>query len=60
MMRWFWRRGDDISLPQLWKRIAELPMDGLDQITPLTLPPIKPLKAKVEHELIRLLKRRSA
>lgn len=54
-----WRREREISLPDIWKAIAVLPIDG-HEIQPAKVGVVKPLKAKREHEFMKLLERKRA
>lgn len=57
-MKPWWPSRLDRNLPQVWKAITALPMEG-QQIVPAKVGAIKPLKAVKVHEFMKLLQRRA-
>jgi hypothetical protein len=55
----FWRRPDALNLPQTWKAIAALPLDGEQQIVPVKVGKLKPLKGVTVHPFLTLLEKRA-
>ncbi len=55
----FWRRPDALNLPQTWKAIAALPLDGEKQIVPVKVGALKPLKGEKVHPFMKLLEKRA-
>lgn len=59
-MRSLWRRAPDTNTVLRWRAVIESKAaEGEPTIPPAQVPAVKPLKAKKEHEFMKLLKRRA-